>query len=162
MGEPAIVLEEAAEQASSQTTRLILIEGGKKSRPLRVSRQQVKVSHGLAWSDRVGGSGVFAVLLYPSSLGPEPQVDRPTPEPVPPKAPSVDMETGCDEGQDPQDECKKIRVDYLTQYEKLGEKNYESTILQLMPGRLPMRGGKLTKPCGHYKEMKDLQQGLKN
>ena len=123
MGEPAIVLEEAAEQASSQTTRLILIEGGKN---VAAAEGVAATGEGIAWAS-VGATALavaafFAVLLYPSSLGPEPQVDRPTPEPVPPKAPSVDLETGCDEGQDPQDECKKIRVDILTQYEKLGKR----------------------------------------
>ena len=29
-------------------------------------------------------------------------------------------------------------------------------------GGFKMRGGKLTKPCGHYMELTDMQRGLKN
>jgi len=59
-------------------------------------------------------------------------------------------------------ECLEARAKITIKFMKLVKELRKYSPADDAKGGFPMRGGKLTKPCGHYKEIKDLQQGLKN
>ena len=65
------------------------------------------------------------------------------------------------EEDDPNDKCKQLRADILEKFAKLGKelRKYDP-IADAKGGFLHKHG--VTKPCGHYKEITDLQRGLKN
>ncbi|MBI3560334.1 MAG: RHS domain-containing protein [Gammaproteobacteria bacterium] len=60
------------------------------------------------------------------------------------------------------DDCGKLLADIIRKYALL-----HAELLKYDPvldgrGGFPMRGGKITKPGGHYQEIQDLQRGIKN
>jgi len=92
MGEPAVELapaeEFAAEEAAKQTTRLVLIEGGKgaAAEAGEVAAGET-VGEGLlagAGATAMAVGAFFLVLLWPSEIAPEPSMGpRPRPSPIP-------------------------------------------------------------------------------
>lgn len=65
-------------------------------------------------------------------------------------------------GPDPREQkCKESRADILRKAKLLHKEILKYDPVKDARGGFPMRGGKLTKPGGHYNEMKDLQRGLK-
>jgi len=78
MADPALILpEEAAEQAAQQTTKLVLLQGGGGATEGSI----VESAAGAAGATAAAALAFFLVLLYPSSIAPEP-VYRPPAAPT--------------------------------------------------------------------------------
>lgn len=58
--------------------------------------------------------------------------------------------------------CLEARAKIYEKFRKLVKELKKYSPADDARGGFPMRGGKLTKPGGHYTEIKDLQRGLKN
>jgi len=98
VGEPALVLQEAAEQASTQTTRLIVIEGGGGTAIEgggAAAGEAVAAGFGAAALSVVA---FLAILLYPSSIAPEPPMAGEDPKSAP-QAPQATLEQACPESE---------------------------------------------------------------
>lgn len=81
-----------------------------------------------------------------------------------PPQPNTDSQATPDETQEEKlrKNCGKQRSDILKKNEKLKKELRKYDPVADAKGGFPMGGGKLTKPGGHYREMRDLQKGLKN
>jgi hypothetical protein len=77
-----------------------------------------------------------------------------TGEPAPPAAPP-------DPEEEKRKKCGEARTKINEKHEKLKKEFRKYNPKKDARGGFPMGGGKLTKPGGHYKEMRDLQRGLR-
>jgi hypothetical protein len=173
MGEPALLLsppeEVVVEETAKQLWKPVVIEGGAGAVEAGTAAEG-SFAAGAAIASAAAVFAILLVLFYPSKLGdgtlrpearipPRPPID---PKSVPvPKAGQVQQCIG-DPSNDPPDHCKLLRQSIFEQFQKLGKELRKYDPEKDAIGGFPMRGGKLTKPCGHYKEIRDLQKGLKN
>src|SRR5678810_352800 len=119
MGEPALELapaeELAAEEAAKQTTRLVLIEGGKGA---AAGTGEVIAGETVAEGLLAGAGAValavgafFLVLLWPSEIAPEPRMGPP-PKPAPVPAPNPQPLTQPCPQPDPQPQRPNCKTEH--------------------------------------------------
>jgi hypothetical protein len=151
MGEPAVVLTEeaAAEAAAEQTTRLVVIEGGGGAAAEGGAAEAVATGIG---ATSVAILAFFLVLLWPSSIAPEPRVYPPA---VPPKKPTQEC-SGAEESSAEKEEREKILKEEQTLKEKCEQlQNELEQLKKTIPKPHPMDTGNEKKkgriPCSYIK-----------
>lgn len=159
MGEPALVLEPLGEAAARQATRFVVIEGGKSA---AVGATATEVAVGAEATAAGASSSVLgtvllpvlvflAILLYPSSIGPEPDLNHPRPEPQPPPAPAPNAVQECPQAEKLKHENQTCSNERLAKLQ--GEKD---KLTEEMPKRHRHDTGNKGKmdriPCSYIRE----------
>jgi uncharacterized Zn-binding protein involved in type VI secretion len=125
------------------------------------------VSNNVEGPTKFIGPGSFTVKIEGKNvqLLADPMMNNCGPSGSPPNAATMaglNQASGAASSPEEVKKCKEQRGKIQGKYKKLGKELRKYVPAKDAIGGFPMRGGKLTKPCGHFIEIKDLQRGLKN
>ncbi|MEX5729104.1 hypothetical protein Ga0609869_002457 [Rhodovulum iodosum] len=124
-----------------------------------VSSKNMGKSYSQAWSMDVKADGQPVCRFTDISTG---NHGSPPNTPPMPKVGAQDFNKAGMSDDERKAKCLKLRAQLMHKNNELRKEFRKYDPVKDAKGGFKMRGGKLTKPCGHYTEMRNLQKGMRN